>query len=125
MSERINFGHIHTFKYSVRKGTRAERLPNQIHGDIKTERSERVRKLSEKMREKYRKSFVGKTQIVLVERINEEGFATGYGENYIPVVIRETNLKTNTFYKVELTGLIQSKDEPVLTGEKALEFKYV
>jgi threonylcarbamoyladenosine tRNA methylthiotransferase MtaB len=123
MSERINFGHIHTFKYSVRKGTRAERLPNQIHGDIKTERSERVRKLSEKMREKYRQSFVGKTQIVLVERINEEGFATGYGENYIPVVIRETNLKTNTFYKVELTGLIQSKDEPVLTGEKALEFK--
>ncbi len=124
MSARINFGHIHTFKYSIRKGTRAERLPEQIHGDVKTERSERVRELSEKMREDYRRGFVGKTQVVLVERINKEGFATGYGENYIPVVIREKNLQTNTFYKVDITDLIQGRDEPVLVGEKAVEYSY-
>ncbi len=123
-SKRIGFGHIHTFKYSVRKGTRAERLPNQIHGDVKTQRSEAVRKLSEKMRLQYRKKFIGKTQIVLVERINNEGFATGYGENYIPVLIQEKNLKTNTFYKVNLTEIIQNNDEPVLTGNHAVEFVY-
>jgi len=122
MSERINFGHIHTFKYSVRKGTRAERLPEQIHGDIKTRRSERVRELSEETRENYRRSFIGKTQVVLVERINQEGFATGYGENYVPIVIREKNLQTNTFYKVDITDLMQGKDEPVLVGEKAAAF---
>ena len=124
MSERINFGHIHTFKYSVRKGTRAERLPDQINGKIKTERSEIVRNLSEKMREQYRKSFIGKTEVVLVERIDEEGYATGYGEHYIPILIQEKGLKTNTFYKVRLTALEQGKDEPVLIGEEPVEYLY-
>ena len=124
MLERINFGHIHTFKYSVRKGTRAERFPEQIHGNIKTKRSERVRELSEKMRENYRRNFIGKTQVVLVERINDEGFATGYGENYVPIVVREKNLQTNTFYKVELSDLIYEHDEPVLIGQKVTAFVY-
>ncbi len=117
MAKRIRFGHIHTFKYSVRKGTRAERLPGHIPGNIKTQRSEAVRKLSETMREDYRKSFVGKTEIVLTERINKEGFATGYGEHYIPVIIRERNLKTNRFYRVKLTGLETGTEEPILTAE--------
>lgn len=119
MSKRIRFGHIHTFKYSVRKGTRAERFPDQIHGNVKTKRSEVVRQLSEQMRLEYRKSFVGKTQVVLIEKINQDGFATGYGEHYIPVLIREQGLKTNTFYKVILTGLEEYKDEPVLIGKEA------
>ena len=119
MSKRIRFGHIHTFKYSVRKGTRAERLPDQIHGNIKTERSEAVRQLSERMRREYRKSFIGKTQVVLIEKINEDGFATGYGQHYIPVLIREQGLKTNTFYNVMLSGIEEYKDEPVLIGAEA------
>ena len=124
MSKRINFGHIHTFKFSVRNGTRAERLPDHLSGDVKTRRSEVVRKLSEEMRESYRRGFIGKTQIVLVERINQDGFAVGYGENYIPILIREKNLQTNIFYQVELIALEQGKDEPVLVGEKAVEFVY-
>jgi threonylcarbamoyladenosine tRNA methylthiotransferase MtaB len=123
-AERIGFGHIHTFKFSVRKGTRAERLPDHVHGSVKTKRSEAVRKLSEKMRENYRKSFIGKEQVVLVEKINKEGYATGYGENYIPVEIRQKGLETNMFYKVTLTKLEQGKDEPVLIGEKAVSFSY-
>ena len=119
MSERIRFGHIHTFKYSVRKGTRAERFPDQIHGNIKTERSEVVRQLSERMRREYREGFIGKTQVVLIEKINEDGFATGYGQHYIPVLIREQGLKTNTFYKVMLSGIEEYKDEPVLIGAGA------
>ena len=126
MSRRIRFGHIHTFKYSVRKGTRAERLPDQISGKVKTQRSEAVRKLSEEMREAYRRSFISKSQVVLVERINAEGFATGYGEHYIPVVIRQKGLKTNTFYKVKLTGLDVNNEEPVLMAEvTSRDFSYM
>jgi threonylcarbamoyladenosine tRNA methylthiotransferase MtaB len=95
-----------------------------VHGSVKTKRSEAVRKLSEIMRENYRKSFIGKEQVVLVEKINKEGYATGYGENYIPVEIRQKGLETNMFYKVTLTKLEQGKDEPVLIGEKAVSFSY-
>ena len=115
LSERIGFGHIHTFKYSVRKGTRAERMPEQIPDRVKTQRSEIIRQLSEKTKLEYRKSFVGKTQKVLVEKIDKDGFATGFGEHYIPVIIQEKGLKQNCFYDVRLNGQI-FKDEPVLVG---------
>jgi threonylcarbamoyladenosine tRNA methylthiotransferase MtaB len=39
VSEQLGFSHVHTFKYSIRKGTRAERMPDQVHEKIKTERS--------------------------------------------------------------------------------------
>ena len=102
MAKKINFGHIHTFKYSVRTGTRAERMPNQVPEKIKTERSEVIRKISDNTKLNYRKSFKGKTQNVLVEKILKNGFATGYGENYIPVLIQKKGLKQNEFYKVQL-----------------------
>jgi threonylcarbamoyladenosine tRNA methylthiotransferase MtaB len=116
MSERIGFGHIHTFKYSVRKGTRAEKLPDHIPENIKMIRSELIRTLSEKMRQHYRKSFIGKTQIVLIERYTDKGYATGYGENYVPVIIKKQNLEKNIFYKVRLTNLCRHTDEPFLEG---------
>jgi threonylcarbamoyladenosine tRNA methylthiotransferase MtaB len=115
-SKRIGFGHIHTFKYSKRRRTRAERMPEQIPEKEKTHRSELVRKLSENMRLEYRKSFVGKKQRVLVEQFDENGFATGYGEHYVPVLIKKKGLDKNTFYDVLLTG-IEMADEPLLFGE--------
>ena len=121
---RIGFGHIHTFKYSVRKGTRAEKLSGHIHGNVKNLRSETVRKLSEQMRLTYRRGFIGKKVIVLVERIDGKGFATGYGEHYIPVIIKEQGLKPNTFYKVELTDIEPLKEEPYLVGKNAVLHEY-
>lgn len=116
VSKKVGFGHIHTFKYSVRRGTRAERMPEQVPEKEKTRRSELVRKLSDDMKLEYRRSFIGKEQTVLVEQFDEDGFATGYGEHYVPVIIRKEGLQRNEFYKVKLTELIM-KDEPILIGE--------
>jgi len=115
VAKRLQFGHIHTFKYSVRHGTKAERMPDQIPEKEKTRRSEMIRELSDKMKLDYRKSFIGKEQTVLVEQFDEQGFATGYGEHYVPVVIKQKGLKHNRFYTVTLNG-VELRDEPVLTG---------
>lgn len=116
VAKRIGFGHIHTFKYSKRSRTRAERMPEQIPEKEKTLRSELVRELSDDMKLEYRQSFLGKKQRVLVEQFDDNGFATGYGEHYIPVLIKKTGLKRNSFYDVRLTG-IETADEPLLVGE--------
>lgn len=116
LTKKIGFGHIHTFKYSVRKGTRAERMPGQIPEAIKTERSEAIRTIAEKSKSDYRKSFIGKVQTVLVETFDQQGFARGYGENYVPVLIKNKGLKRNTFYLVQIEG-IELSEEPVLTGK--------
>ena len=116
VAARIGFGHIHTFKYSVREGTRAARMPDQIPEKVKTVRSEAVRKLADEMKLAYRKSFIGKTQTVLVETFDRKGFAKGYGEHYIPVLIERKGLEKNKFYEVSIKNIIPGK-EPVLTGD--------
>ena len=116
MARRIGFGHIHTFKYSVREGTRAARLPDQIPERVKTVRSEAVRKLADEMKLAYRKSFIGKKQTVLVETFDRRGFAKGYGEHYVPVVIEQKRLEKNRFYDVSIIGIIPGK-EPLLQGK--------
>ncbi|PKQ61479.1 tRNA (N(6)-L-threonylcarbamoyladenosine(37)-C(2))-methylthiotransferase MtaB [Labilibaculum manganireducens] len=111
----LNFGHVHTFKYSIRKGTRAERMPDQVDERIKTERSEVLRNLSDEIKVNYRKSFIGKTQSVLVEKI-DGNIANGYGEHYIPVQFTGENIEKNQFYKVKITD-IEDGSDPVLKGE--------
>ncbi len=118
--QEIGFGHIHTFKYSIRKGTRAERMPEQIPGKTKTSRSEMVRRLADDMKRTYRDTFVGKTQRVLVEKILPDGTASGFGEHYVPVVIHDSGLKPNTFYKVEIQHLM-NLEEPTLAGKVILQ----
>ncbi|MEJ2595257.1 MAG: tRNA (N(6)-L-threonylcarbamoyladenosine(37)-C(2))-methylthiotransferase MtaB [bacterium] len=116
MVERIGFGHIHTFKYSIRSGTRAERLPDHVPEKLKTRRSEIIREAAEKSKRRYRAGFVGKTQRVLVETITAEGYARGYGEHYVPVIIKNKNLEKNTFYRVTITGL-EAGEDPVLSAK--------
>jgi threonylcarbamoyladenosine tRNA methylthiotransferase MtaB len=116
MAKTIGFGHIHTFKYSVRKGTRAERLPNHLDEREKTKRGEIIRMLSDETRLKHRKSFIGRTQRVLVQSILENGYARGFGEHYIPIIIEKKDLDTNNFYDVDIVA-INEIDEPTLIGK--------
>ncbi|NJM14592.1 MAG: radical SAM protein [Bacteroidales bacterium] len=55
----VGFSHIHTFKYSERKNTRAERMPNKVPGQLKTERSEVMRQLSGENKLAYYKKLIG------------------------------------------------------------------
>ena len=112
----VGFGHIHTFKYSVRKGTRAERMPEQIPEKIKIQRSELIRGLSVEAKRDYRTQWIGQEQTVLVER-NYRGTAKGYGENYIPIKFPTNEKSVNYFAKVKLTAL-EDGDDPTLIGER-------
>ena len=111
----IGFSHIHTFKYSKRKGTRAERMPGQVPEKIKSERSEIIRVIGEENKRKYRSSLIGNTQMVLVEKIREN-VARGYGEHYVPVEFRSGQAQTNKIYPVSVTGIAGGAD-PDLLGE--------
>ncbi|MBE0637911.1 MAG: tRNA (N(6)-L-threonylcarbamoyladenosine(37)-C(2))-methylthiotransferase MtaB [Bacteroidales bacterium] len=113
--KQIGFGHIHTFKYSVRKGTRAERMSEQIPEAMKTARSEMIRNLAEELKRNYRSSLIGKEQTLLIEK-SKSGIAQGYGENYVPVKIRGKNIPINEFVKARLVSLNEG-DEPSFLGE--------
>jgi len=115
MIKNLEFGHVHAFKYSIRKGTRAERMHDQIPEKMKTERSEVLRGIAEDSKLNYRSLFIGKIQRVLVENINGN-IAKGYGEHYVPVQFQGENLKKNTFYNVLIKEIMPEKDN-LLLGE--------
>ncbi|HKJ42703.1 MAG TPA: tRNA (N(6)-L-threonylcarbamoyladenosine(37)-C(2))-methylthiotransferase MtaB [Sunxiuqinia sp.] len=114
---RYGFSHVHTFKYSVRRGTRAERMDEQIPEKVKTTRSAQVRDLSQQNREKYLGQFIGREQTVLIEKIDSKGFASGYGEHYVPVRFKANGLSKNSFQKIKLTKLEGEGEKLSLLGE--------
>ncbi len=109
------FSHVHTFRYSRRKGTRADRMEEQLEERIKSERSEVIRHISEENRIEYMNSMLGKEQRVLIEKVDKTGNASGYGEHYLPVRFLTGDQEKNRFETV-LTEQVESADPPVMKG---------
>ncbi len=82
--EKVNFSEIHVFKFSKRQGTPAAKMENQVSGELKKLRSERLIALGEQLTEKYNQSYMGKTLEVLIEEF-KEGFWVGHTTNYMKV----------------------------------------
>ena len=65
--KKIKFSQIYMFIYSIRKGTVAEKMENQIDEKIKVDRLERLKKLFEETLNQENETYVGKTFEILVE----------------------------------------------------------
>ncbi len=66
----IKFDRMGTFMYSKEDGTPAERLQNQIHGNTKKSRYNKIMSLQKQISESLGKEKVGKTYKVLVENMS-------------------------------------------------------
>jgi threonylcarbamoyladenosine tRNA methylthiotransferase MtaB len=110
-AKEIGFSHIHTFKYSVRTGTKAAVMPDQVPEKVKAERSEIMRQISMENKTKYFEMMQGKTQRILIERIDSKGIARGYGENYIPVIVSGKDLEKNTYINIRLGEIVHRENE--------------
>ena len=111
LAREIGFSHIHTFKYSVRTGTKAATMPDQVPEKVKTERSEVMRQISLENKNRYFDTMQGKMQCMLIERIDSKGVARGYGENYIPVILNNCKVEKNTFINIKLTEILRRDNE--------------
>lgn len=85
----MNFAGLHVFRYSIRPGTPASRMRNQVSTRIKKLRSTRLIELSNSMEASFAHQLNGTTQSVLWEQIvgsTPEGFInSGYTDNYMRV----------------------------------------
>jgi len=107
------FSHVHTFRYSRRKGTRADQLEEQVEEKIKAERSEIIRQISEENRLLYMESMIGTKQRALIEKVNSRGVAQGYGEHYLPLQFSTPIRTTNAFQDVILEK-VDRADPPTM-----------
>ena len=65
--KKVGFEQIFMFIYSVRKGTRAEKMPNHIPEEVKSERFTRLKELADALTEEENYKYIGTIQEVLVE----------------------------------------------------------
>lgn len=90
--EKCAFSSMHIFPYSLRPGTRAERMTGHLTAAEKSKRAAQAQTLAAKMTENFLKSCVGRSLSVLFES-EDAGTCTGHADNYAGVCVRETQLR--------------------------------
>ncbi|MGB3916943.1 MAG: tRNA (N(6)-L-threonylcarbamoyladenosine(37)-C(2))-methylthiotransferase MtaB [Thiothrix litoralis] len=117
--ESVGFGHLHIFSYSIRAGTKAARLPDQVTDALKKARSQALHGLGERLKHVWLQQQLGQTVPVLWEygRGSDDGqrIYTGYTPNYckVRVSVADNVLLENTIRQTLLTGV---DDDAVLCG---------
>ena len=85
--EECGFYQLHVFPYSVRKGTKAADLQNQISPKVKTERVKRLIELGERLEKEYEKKFIGRSLDVLYEKFDGQ-YNIGHTSNYLQIKVK-------------------------------------
>ena len=97
----IKFYKMHIFKYSPREGTPAAKMPNQVDGNIKEQRSQKLIELSDQNQLWYNQKHIGKPVEVLFEE-EKDGVWSGYTKNYIKVNIKSSKNLENQLVTVKI-----------------------
>jgi len=112
--KKVDFADAHIFKYSIRKGTKAANMPNQISPHIKEQRSKRLISLINSCKRAYNEKFLGKETEVLFERPFDKNkeYYEGKTENYITVVAKADKSCEGKILKV----VTESIENDILVG---------
>ena len=105
MVRRAEFGKVHPFRYSPRKGTKAFSMGDTITGEVKNRRARELGKAGEEAARRFHEKNLGTVARVLVESI-EDGIAQGYSANYIKVRFKaDEQTKQGEFRSVRLVEI--------------------
>lgn len=100
----IAFSAMHIFKYSMRSGTPAAAMPDQIDPQIKERRAMQMADVAQKNKLDYERRFVGQTLRILVEEQTKDGLWTGHSSNYLLVTFPGENIRSGDFVDVKITS---------------------
>lgn len=105
---------IHTFPYSIRKGTQAEKMEGHLPDSVKHERAEIIKKISAEKYELFLNQNLNTVHEVLIEKHPDKhsGMLKGMTKNYLNVLIDDIeNQKDyfNTLHKVKLVQINKDK----------------
>ena len=102
--KKVGFAKTHVFAYSRRKGTVADKMPDQITKAVKSERSHKMIAAANHSENRFLSSLVGKTVSVLFETL-ENGKNFGYTKNYARVSTESDVFLGGTVRKVKITAV--------------------
>lgn len=103
----IGFEKVHVFPYSIRKGTKAEKFPDQIDKAIKESRCRIMLRETEKIRRDYFALQIEKTVSVLFESRTDGGYSYGHTPNYTPVKVKTEKELSGKILDVRIIGVCE------------------
>lgn len=112
--EKVKFDKLGAFTYSKEEGTPAAKMPNQIHGNTKKARYNKLMQRQQEISKQKLQEKVGKTYETLIEDISFDGkYLIGRTVNDVPEIDgliyiknnEEPNKLINTFVKCKVTDV--------------------
>ena len=102
---------IHTFPYSIRKGTKAESMEGHLSDKVKEERATIIKQISAEKMNEFLQRNLGTTREVLIEKRPDKhtGNLKGLTENYINVIVENGTDEFNTLQQVKLERIQNGK----------------
>ena len=104
--EKSGLSQIHTFPYSIRKGTKGAAMPAQVEEKVKEARASVVKAISARKYNEFIQKNLGTVREVLIEKHPDKsnGMLKGVTRNYLTVYINSSDLSLlNTLCQVRLT----------------------
>lgn len=102
----ISFSYLHTFSYSERKNTVAEKLPNKVDEAIKKQRTQKLIELSKKKHLDFALTQINREHYFIPETHKPDGNLYGHTSNYLEVALDDTPKKYEPIMKIKLISLI-------------------
>lgn len=92
--QEVGFSKIHVFPFSLRQGTAAAQMPDQVPRAIRARRGQRIAEIERELRERYFRSLLGRRLRVLVESASDpqRQQAVGTSCRYAPVELTEPSV---------------------------------
>jgi len=109
---KIRFSKIHVFPFSLRKGTKAEELPNHIDDLIKKERVKKLISISKELEIEYFNKFID-NKVAFLPEIYKDGCIIGHTSNYLNVKCKGNIEDLNNIKEV----IIEKVEYPYVIGK--------
>ena len=101
----LDISYLHVFTYSERANTGAPKLGTKVPMETRRERSKILHLLSDRKKQAFYQTQVGKNKTVLFEQEENEGLLYGFTENYVKVKTPYDARLINQIVAVQLTEI--------------------
>lgn len=101
----LRLADAHVFAYSNRKGTKADKMENQVEKAVKEARSKEMIAALKNTQKEYLEGYVGKTAEVLFEQEVKDGIYEGHMTNYVKVHMKSDEDISGKFVNVTLKSI--------------------
>ncbi|MCH2023971.1 MAG: tRNA (N(6)-L-threonylcarbamoyladenosine(37)-C(2))-methylthiotransferase MtaB [Saprospiraceae bacterium] len=118
--QELDVSYLHVFTYSERANTPAAEMEAVVPVNIRRQRNEMLRILSEKKRRFFYNQYLGTQKTALLEAKNINGKMTGFTENYIKIAMEFDEKLINKLVPVQLENFAVQEDELMVIAKSFL-----